>query len=93
MFYPLGYEPKGMVLPGELIFISESGKVYSKRLIKKEIHIITNRTSSVVKHHARTRREKGTCDTTSESEAETNGDGSDVARRQSSVAPTYSLRV
>ena len=53
----------------------------TKRLIKKEIHIITNRTSSVVKHHARTRREKGTCDTTSESEAETNGDGSDVARR------------
>ena len=30
MFYPLGYEPKGMVLPGELIFIAESGKVYSK---------------------------------------------------------------
>ena len=38
MFYPLGYEPKGMVLPGELIFIAESGKVYSKRLIKKEFN-------------------------------------------------------
>ena len=27
MFYALGYEPKGTVLPGELIYVDESGKV------------------------------------------------------------------
>jgi amidophosphoribosyltransferase len=35
MFYPLGYAPAGTVLPGELIYIDESGKVFSKRLNKK----------------------------------------------------------
>ena len=38
MFYPLGYEPKGMVLPGELIYIAENGKVFNKRLVKKEFN-------------------------------------------------------
>jgi amidophosphoribosyltransferase len=35
MFYALGYEPKGTVLPGELIYVDEDGKVFSKRLVKK----------------------------------------------------------
>ena len=38
MFYPLGYKPKGMVLPGELIYIAENGKVFNKRLVKKEFN-------------------------------------------------------
>ena len=38
MFYPLGFEPKGMVLPGELIYIAENGKVFNKRLVKKEFN-------------------------------------------------------
>ena len=36
MFYPLGYAPAGNVLPGELIYIDENGKVFSKRLNKKK---------------------------------------------------------
>ena len=36
MFYPLGYTPTGTVLPGELIYIDESGKVFSRRLNKKK---------------------------------------------------------
>ena len=36
MFYPLGYAPAGTVLPGELIYIDESGKVFSRRLNKKK---------------------------------------------------------
>jgi amidophosphoribosyltransferase len=35
MFYSLGYTPEGNVLPGELIYIDEQGKYFSKRL-KKE---------------------------------------------------------
>jgi amidophosphoribosyltransferase len=35
MFYALGYKPKGTVLPGELIYVDEEGKVFSKRLMKK----------------------------------------------------------
>ena len=35
MFYTLGFKPDGNVLPGELIYISEEGKVFSKRLVKK----------------------------------------------------------
>ena len=35
MFYGLGFEPKGTVLPGELIYIDEDGNVFNKRLIKK----------------------------------------------------------
>ncbi|MDP6725995.1 MAG: amidophosphoribosyltransferase [Candidatus Marinimicrobia bacterium] len=35
MFYAMGYEPAGTVLPGELIYVDESGQVFSKRLIKK----------------------------------------------------------
>ena len=38
MFYALGYKPKGTVLPGELIYVDESGQVFSKRLIKKEFN-------------------------------------------------------
>jgi amidophosphoribosyltransferase len=38
MFYALGYKPKGTVLPGELIYVDESGKVFSRRLIKKEFN-------------------------------------------------------
>ena len=38
MFYSLGYEPKGMVEPGELIYIAENGEVFRKRLIKKEFN-------------------------------------------------------
>ena len=38
MFYALGYKPKGTVLPGELIYVNESGKVFSRRLIKKEFN-------------------------------------------------------
>jgi len=38
MFYALGYEPKGTVLPGELIYISEEGEVFSRRLVKKEFN-------------------------------------------------------
>ena len=38
MFYALGYEPKGTVLPGELIYVSEEGEVFSRRLVKKEFN-------------------------------------------------------
>jgi len=38
MFYALGYEPKGTVLPGELIYISEEGEVFSRRLVKKKFN-------------------------------------------------------
>ena len=38
MFYALGYKPKGTVLPGELIYISEDGSVFSRRLVKKEFN-------------------------------------------------------
>ena len=38
MFYPLGFKPDGNVLPGELIYISEEGKVFSKRLVKKSFN-------------------------------------------------------
>ena len=35
MFYAMEFEPKGTVLPGELIYVDEAGRVFSKRLIKK----------------------------------------------------------
>jgi amidophosphoribosyltransferase len=38
MFYALGYEPKGNVLPGELIYIDNDGKLFSKRLVKEEFN-------------------------------------------------------
>ena len=38
MFYSLGYKPKGMVEPGELIYIAENGEVFSKRLITKDFN-------------------------------------------------------
>ena len=38
MFYALGYEPTGTVLPGELIYVDESGQVFNKRVIKKEFN-------------------------------------------------------
>ena len=38
MFYSLGYEPKGTVLPGELIYVNNKGQVFNKRLVKKEFN-------------------------------------------------------
>ena len=38
MFYAMGYEPKGTVLPGELIYVDEDGQVFNKRLVKKEFN-------------------------------------------------------
>jgi amidophosphoribosyltransferase len=38
MFYSMGFEPKGTVLPGELIYVDEAGKVFSKRLVKKSFN-------------------------------------------------------
>jgi amidophosphoribosyltransferase len=38
MFYALGYEPKGNVLPGELIYIDNDGEMFSKRLVKEEFN-------------------------------------------------------
>ncbi len=38
MFYALGYEPKGTVLPGELIYVDETGNVFNKRLVKKSFN-------------------------------------------------------
>ena len=38
MFYSLGYKPKGNVLPGELIYIDNDGKLFSKRLVKEEFN-------------------------------------------------------
>ena len=38
MFYSMGYESKGNVLPGELIYVDNDGKVFSKRLVKEEFN-------------------------------------------------------
>ena len=38
MFYSLGYEPKGTVLPGELIYVNNKGQVFNKRLVQKEFN-------------------------------------------------------
>jgi amidophosphoribosyltransferase len=38
MFYALGFEPKGTVLPGELIYVDETGNVFNKRLVKKSFN-------------------------------------------------------
>jgi amidophosphoribosyltransferase len=38
MFYSMGYESKGNVLPGELIYIDNDGKLFSKRLVKEEFN-------------------------------------------------------
>ncbi|MBT7518809.1 MAG: amidophosphoribosyltransferase, partial [Candidatus Marinimicrobia bacterium] len=38
MFYALGFEPKGTVLPGELIYVDEAGNVFNKRLVKKSFN-------------------------------------------------------
>ena len=38
MFYSLGYTPTGNVLPGELIYIDNDGKLFSKRLVKEEFN-------------------------------------------------------
>jgi amidophosphoribosyltransferase len=38
MFYSMGYETKGNVLPGELIFVDNEGKLFSKRLVKEEFN-------------------------------------------------------
>ncbi len=35
MFYSMGYESKGNVLPGELIYVDDDGKLFSKRLVKE----------------------------------------------------------
>ena len=38
MFYPLGFEPEGSVLPGELIYINQNGKVFKKRITKQKFN-------------------------------------------------------
>ena len=38
MFYALGFEPKGTVLPGELVYVSEGGQVFRRRLVKKQFN-------------------------------------------------------
>ena len=38
MFYSLGYEPTGNVLPGELIYIDNDGEMFSKRLVKEDFN-------------------------------------------------------
>ena len=38
MFYSLGYEPKGTVLPGELIYVNNEGQVFNRRLVQKEFN-------------------------------------------------------
>lgn len=38
MFYPLGFKPQGSVLPGEVIYINENGKVFNKRLVKQKFN-------------------------------------------------------
>jgi len=38
MFYSLGYEPKGTVLPGELIYVNNKGRVFNRRLVQKEFN-------------------------------------------------------
>ena len=38
MFYSMGYESKGNVLPGELIYVDDDGKLFSKRLVKEEFN-------------------------------------------------------
>ena len=38
MFYSMGYESKGNVLPGELIYVDNDGRVFSKRLVKEEFN-------------------------------------------------------
>jgi len=35
MFYSMGYEPTGNVLPGELIYVDNDGNIFSKRLVKE----------------------------------------------------------
>lgn len=36
MFYALGFEPKGNVLPGEVVFVNREGKLFREITIKKE---------------------------------------------------------
>ena len=38
MFYSMGYESKGNVLPGQLIYVDNDGKMFSKRLVKEEFN-------------------------------------------------------
>ena len=38
MFYPLGFDPDGSVLPGELIYINQNGKVFKKRITKQKFN-------------------------------------------------------
>ena len=38
MFYSMGYKPSGNVLPGELIYVDNDGKLFSKRLVKEEFN-------------------------------------------------------
>lgn len=38
MFYSLGFEPKGTVLPGELIYVADDGVLHRKRLVKKQFN-------------------------------------------------------
>lgn len=36
MFYSLGFEPKGNVLPGEVVFVNRSGELFRQVLLNKE---------------------------------------------------------
>ena len=36
MFHSLEFEPKGTVEPGEVYYVSEAGKVFSKKLVSEE---------------------------------------------------------
>jgi amidophosphoribosyltransferase len=38
MFYSMGYKPTGNVLPGELNYVDNDGKLFSKRLVKEEFN-------------------------------------------------------
>jgi amidophosphoribosyltransferase len=38
VFYPLGFEPEGSVLPGEVIYINEGGVLFNKRLVKQNFN-------------------------------------------------------
>jgi len=38
MFYSLGFEPKGTVLPGEIIYVNNEGQIFSRRLVHKNFN-------------------------------------------------------
>ena len=38
MFYPLGFEPERSILPGEIVYINQKGRVFNKRLVKQSFN-------------------------------------------------------